>query len=469
MTATPRGFLGRVTMGMSGQAFSRLILAAYTILLVPLLIRAWGVDGYGQWIALTALASYMGLSNFGLVTTSANEIVIATGAGDEFRASRTFQMGVNLTVYIVLPVIVCFVLLFSLTPVSRWLNLTQIDPASARAIVACCGASLWFQTFRGVMVAALYATGSYGFTYYLQGALKLIELIGIACVVSVFGGTQLSAAVLITIITAIEALIIAMYAFRAAPWARIDLRVFDKTWLKTQVRPMIGFMVSNFATGGLMSQGPRVILSALLGGSAVAVYAIYGTAMRIVDQLLLTLVLPLEVEIAHNAGAGNLARIYRLILIGTHISWCLFVAVGVGLMCFGPLIFQLWTAGHVAFSYELMALYLCMSAANLLGRVGLHALTSTNRLFKPSIWILSSAVGALSLGAVLTTLFGVPGMVAGGIAGEFANSLIVIGAVAHWLGRAIAAMVGDLIDVKASVGELAVRCRSAWYRLRLLR
>jgi hypothetical protein len=458
--------LRRLTIGVSGQAFARLILAGYTVVLVPLLIRAWGVDGYGQWLALTALTSYMGLSNFGLVTTSANEMVIASGASDFVRAGHTYQVSVNLTIYIVLPIIALLVLLLSIVPVSRGLNLTQIDASSAHLIIAFSGAALWFQTLRGLMVAALYATGSYGYAYYVQGIMKLCELGGIAIIVSVFAGSQLSAAMVVTGVALLELLIIALSARRAAPWARLDLRVFDRTWMSKQAKPAIGFMVSNLATQGVMAQGPRIALGALLGGPAVAVYAIYGTAIRFADQLLLMLVLPLEVEIAHSAGRNDLRRIERLIIVGTHISWALFLAVASAIMVCGPWVFRVWTTGRIEFSYSLMALYICMSAANLQGRVSLHALISTNRLYGPSFVMLGVALSAVGLGALLTVPIGVGGMVIGGIVGEAVNSGIVLTAISTWLRRPLCTVFRDFLDFHSSISELRERSIALLRRFR---
>jgi O-antigen/teichoic acid export membrane protein len=466
MSPRQRGFLGRVAVGMSGQAFSRIIQAGYTILLVPLLIRAWGVDGYGQWIALTALTSYMGLSNFGLVTTSANEMVIASGAGDSLRARQTFQVSINLTIVVVLPLILLLVATLSLIPVSRGLHLSQINSSAARTIIACSGVTLWFQTLRGLMVAALYATGSYGFAYYVQGAMKLCELTGIALVVSFWAGSQVSAAIVVALIALVELLMIGVYARRAAPWARVDLRAFDRDWVRSQAKPALGFMVSNFATQGLMTQGPRVLLGALLGGPAVALYSIYTTAMKFVDQLLLTLVVPLEIEIAHASGRGDFKQIHRLIVYGTHIAWALFLCVAAGLLLLGPIVFRVWTTGRIEFNYSLIALFMCLSAANLQGRVSLHALISTNRLYGVSFLFLICASISLGLGALLTRLMGIDGMVLGGIVGEIINSAVVIVAVSYWLNKPPQSLLGDFFDFKGSFSQLRAKSLQAWGRLR---
>jgi O-antigen/teichoic acid export membrane protein len=392
-------------------------------------------------------------------------MVIQSGAGDSDNARRTFQASINVALYIVLPLIALFVALLSLAPVSRGLHLTQIGSRGARFIIALSGLSLWFQTLRGLMVAALYATGSYGFAYTVQGLIKLLELAGIALAVTLFSGTQVSAALIVAATSLLELCIIALYARAAAPWARLDLRRFDGAWLRAQFKPAFGFMLSNLATGGLMAQGPRVVLAATLGGPAVALYAIYTTAMRIVDQMLLSLVLPLEVEIARCAGRNDLRRIHQLVVVGTHVSWVLFALAAVVLTVAGPLIFRVWTGARIDFSLSLMLAFLAMSAANLTGRVSQHALISTNRLYGPSYFLFVSAALALVLGAVLARSFGVHGMVLGGIAGEVCNSIIALMATAAWLALPFPALLGDLLEVRASINELRSRSREIWSRV----
>src|SRR6476620_6224668 len=87
----------RFAAGMSGQAFGRLVMAAATVICVPLMLRAWGAAGYGEWIAITSLASYLSYSNFGIVTPAVNEIVMAAGANDLARGRRQLRMAISFT------------------------------------------------------------------------------------------------------------------------------------------------------------------------------------------------------------------------------------------------------------------------------------------------------------------------------------------------------------------------------------
>ena len=448
MAESKRGIGGRLSLGVSGQAFSRLIFAFYTVALIPVLIRAWGVGGYGQWIALTALASYMSFSNFGLVSTSANEMVMAAGANDHVRARRTFQMSLNLTFYIVLPLILVILAIAAVTPISKILRLTALSDSQVLLIITLIAAQFWLQTVRGLMVAALYATGSYGLGYYLAGAAKMIELIGIAVVVTFFHGSQVSAAAIMASVALLDLTIITLVTYRVAPWARIDLRAFDRSWVAAQAKPAIGFVLWNLSTMAVLIQGPRIVLATLLGGRAVAIYAIYGTAMRLMDQLLLMVVLPLEIEIAHSVGRKAIDQTYRLVGLGTQFSWALFILVASFLMLCGPLVFHFWTHGQVEFSYGLMALYLLMSACNQLGRVSAHALTSMNRLYGLSFITLAISLAALGLGALLTIPLKIPGMVIGGIVGELGASLVVIVVLTRWMGKPLSRFFIDQLDVR---------------------
>ena len=447
----------RLAGGVSGQAFSRVVNALYTVALVPILIRAWGLTGYGEWMALTAISSYFGLSNFGLVTTSANEIVMAIGAGDDARARRTFQMAVNLVLYIVLPLLAVIVALVAAVPLARILNFTTISQQEAVWIVVCCATQLWLQTLRGVVVAALYATGAYGFAYFLSGLTKLLELAAVAAIAGVLHGPQTSAATAIACVAVIDCAIILGFARAAAPWATFDFRVWDTAWLKSQIKPAIGFVISNLSSQGMIVQGPRVVLSAVAGGAAVGIYAVYGTAMRLVDQLLLMVALPLEVEIARNVGNGDMSRAYRLIVGGSQFGWIVFFAVALALLGAGPFIFHLWTHGRVAYSYILMASFLAMSAGNQVGRISAHALISSNKMYGPSIVALLGCAAALATGGALAARFGLEGMAAGVIAGELFFSLVAVVAVSRWFKRPVGDFFYQVLNWNAAFAELRLQ------------
>lgn len=458
----------RIILGVSGQATFRAVTALGSVLVIPALIHGWGVRGYGEWIVLTALISYMGYSNFGLVSTSMNEMIMASAAEDYKRAARVFQMSINIIVYVVSPLIFCFLILMAVTPALNMLKLTTIDHTDALLITAMVAGQFLLLTTRGILMAILYAGGSYGFVYYLLSGTKFCELVAISLGVALFGFHPLQAAAVSAGVALSEVAIISVLARRAAPWMTINLRVFDLDWVAVQARPAVGFALGNLATQGILIQGARIALNILLGGSAVAVYAIYGTAMRLVDQLLQMIALPLEVEMAHSLGRDDRGQTRRLVALGTQTSWLIFLGVGALLLLFGSTAFHWWTAGGIVFSRSFMALYLCISMANLLGRISNHALISTNRMYGPSFIMVACSLLAVGLGAALAVPFKVSGMVIGAVCGELANSAVALYFVSRLLNCPVVSLLRDMLDfrrsfveIKQHVGELIAHDRRA--------
>lgn len=459
MSGNQRGTAERLVLGVSGQVLSRVVSAANSVVLVPVLIHAWGLSGYGQWMALTALASFLSYSNFGLVATSAYEMVMAAGAGDDARARRAFQMSMNLAFYIVLPVVAVALLVAATVPLDRYLKLSEIGASAAFAILVLSGAQLWLQTVRSLFVAVLNATGSYGFGYSVNAGVKAAELAAVAGAVLVFHAQPLGVAAVLVGSAAAELAIVAVAGRRAAAWARLNLRTFDSSWLKAHIRPAIGFLASNLAIQTALVQGPRIVLAVVLGGQAVAIYSVYSTAMRLVDQLLMIVSGPLEVEVARSVGREESAKTFRLVVLGTQFAWIAFSGVALALLILGPWVFAVWTRGHVAFSYPLMGLVILMSGATQIGRVSILGLNSANRMYGPSFVMLGFAAIGLTAGAALAGPFGVAGVVAGSALGEAANSLYAIHLLGRWLERRTTDFFRDALNFKASLGELLGQLR----------
>jgi hypothetical protein len=441
-------------------------MALGSVLVIPALIHGWGVRGYGEWIALTALTSYMTYSNFGLVSTSMNEMIMASSAKDFARAAHVFQMSINLTLYIILPIIFLIASAIINTPVIDMMKLGTISKLDASWITILVASQFFFLTLRGILIAVLYTGGSYGFVYYVISGTKLTELIVIAVGASMFGFRPVQAAAVSASISIFEVCIIALLARRAADWMTLNLKVFDRSWIGRQAPPTLGFLLGNLATQGILLQGARIVLNVTLGGGAVAVYAIYGTAMRLVDQVLQMIAQPLEVEMAHSLGRNDPRRTRRLVAVGTQISWLIFSGVGLSLLLLGPVAFHWWTAGRIGFSRGFMALYLCMSMASLVGRISNHALISTNRMYGPSFLMVACSLAAVALGGALTVPFKLTGMVLGGILGETANSLVALLFAARLLGCSVGSLFADMVDFRRSFDDLWRHASAVFARYR---
>ncbi|CCD92763.1 membrane hypothetical protein [Bradyrhizobium sp. ORS 375] len=448
------GLARRLAIGLVGQGLWRLAMALNPILLVPVQISHWGLDLFGQWITLTALVSYLPYLNLGLVATATNDLIMAVAAGDRDRAQRSFQMSCNLALGLLPLILIVVVIALAVLPLARWFHLDGIGAGAVVLVFAFAAAQLCFETLRGLMAAVLYANGRYCAAYNIATAIKLVELTAAIGAIAGFGAQPVHIAGLTATTALIDLVVVTVVARKLAPWARVDWRRIDVGWLREQLRPALGFSAYNLATQGVMIQGPRLVLGALLGGSAVAVYAVYATAMRLVDQLFLTVMAPAGVEISHAAGRKDRTQLVRLVAFVVQLSLLAFAAVSLALMILGPVIFDWWTRHQVAFHHQLMILYLLMSGAGLPGRIAAQALISVNAMRKVAIITLAAAALSIALGAALVSASGLSGVLIGGIAGEAAISILLWRALQRWLALPLRDIMVEMTDLAGSFTRL---------------
>ncbi len=449
--------LNRFIVGMSGQVFARLIVAATAIALVPLMLRAWGVAGYGEWIAVTSLASYLGYSNFGFVTPAVNEIVMRAGAGEIDKASHQFRMSISFSLFVVCPIVLVVALGLSTLDFETRFHFTVLTNAECAVIIVACAANLMTETLRGVMVAPLYAQGAYGRVYFTDSLIRLAELIIVAALLLGWRTSAPTVAWTSAAVSVVNVLVTALFARLKAPWVSFLPHRLNTAWISRQVKPTLGFMMYNLGTQGVLVLGPRALLSVVSGGSAVAVYALYGTVMRVVDQIVWIFVAPLEVEMARSVGRGDLDRATKLIRVGTQGAWIVFIGVSLGIAMFAPHIFGIWTRHQITFEYHLLVLACAMFGCSNFGKVSAHALIATNRLYGTSFLIAIWSVLAVGIGVLLSLRSGVEGMFLGGIIGQLGVSLIAIFAVASWLKLSVWTLLFDFSTIRSTLDLLLRR------------
>jgi hypothetical protein len=441
--------LRRLALGASGQAFSRVMMALTAVVWPSLMLRAWGVGGYGEWVALTSVAAVLGLSDFGFVTPSVNEIVMTAGSGDLSAARSRLRRAISFVFLFVTPALLALALALAAIDYRSWFHFHVIDNPACVVVIAASVFGLLSRTFRGLFVAVLYANGDYGIAYACAGAVRSLELVVVAALLCVRAPPPTDIAIASAAIAALDLAAIMVLAARRVAWTSFAPERLDWAWLKRMIRPAFGFALANMGTQMVLIMGARIALGLVSGAPAVAIYALYGAMMRLVDQCVLTFLMPLEVEMAHSAGAGDLARTARLVRAGNHASRLVFAAIAAGLAIAGPFVFPIWTQGRVPFHYGVFALACLMSGSGQLGRVCAHALIATNRMYGPSFRMIVWAIVAVALGAALASRMGARGMLWGGVVGELGLSLIVTHAVSRWLKLPIAGLLLDPFSLRA--------------------
>src|SRR5450631_1903196 len=125
----------RLLRGFGATSLSPVVAAIIQLGSVPLLLHVWGAAKYGDWLLLSAVPSYLTLSDLGFGDASGSDMSMRVAANDREGALQTFQSSWVL----VTAMSIASFLLASLSvwwvPWQRWLKLFGVSSPQAATIL----------------------------------------------------------------------------------------------------------------------------------------------------------------------------------------------------------------------------------------------------------------------------------------------------------------------------------------------
>jgi O-antigen/teichoic acid export membrane protein len=157
-----RAIAERLSLGVGSAVVFQAVNAVQAIVLVPLFLRAWGAEGYGQWLALTALISYLAFADLGGQNYIANLLAVAYARGDRERFQRTLSEAISFFLTIGVVSFVALALIVALFTTMRVPVFERsIDRAEAEVLLVLGGRVLLLSMPGGVYATVYRATGLY--------------------------------------------------------------------------------------------------------------------------------------------------------------------------------------------------------------------------------------------------------------------------------------------------------------------
>lgn len=445
----------RVTSGIGGQAYARAAIILNTLAMIPVLLRFWGLETYGEWLALTSLASYLTLSNFGLSSAACMSMIRAVSEDAVPEAARTFQVSLNILIAVVLPIGMLLIWVTSALPLRNLLKIVTISQPAVMTILSLLLVQIIAMTVKGLYAGAINASGRYGAPNYVSGTIKMIELSAIVGAVAFCHVMPVAAALISAVAGILDLGVHVGLARYTSPWARIRLGAFDKVLFRKLIGPSVGHATIYVAVNSVVVQGPRIALSATLGPTAVAVFGVYSTLVRSMEHITNLIAPVLQLEFARNSGTRDGAVSSRQMVIhGSRFAVASFLA-GAGLIALSsPFVIPIWTGHKMAFDGDLLAILLATSFFTQLGRSGLAYLMGHNAVLRAAFVMLMLGLCGLGIGSTLTSFLDVSGMGLGFLVTEAVTTSCLIVFVAQGIGTSLLPFVRDQFDLFTAAKEI---------------
>jgi O-antigen/teichoic acid export membrane protein len=374
---------------------------------VPLLLHAWGAAKYGDWLILSAIPSYLSLTDLGFGDASGSDMTMRVAAGDRKGAIETFQSS-----WVLLTVVSLFVGLLATflvwrVPWHHWVKLSSLTDFQASAVVLVLGAYLLIGQQCGVFESGFRCDGNFA-TGSLFGTLSRLIETGLATAIGILTGSLLWAAAMYLVTRTVGTIAYALLLRRKSPWLPIGLS--DAKWsrIKELAAPALGFVALPLANA-ISIQGFTLLIASLLGSVAITQFSTMRTLTRVNFQLMTVIAWAMWPELSRAFGAGNVPLARTLHRRAYQAGLAISIVTGSVLWYCGPTLYHLWIRNAVRFDLSCFHILLFVTFANSLWFTSSVVPMSTNAHHRLTSIFVALSLLSLGLGWILVRQRGLSG------------------------------------------------------------
>ena len=399
----------RLLKSSAANVLSLVARVSEQLLLVPILLSAWSVERYGEWILLSALPTFLAMSDMGFITAGSNELARRASREDNGSVRRFYGWYAALCNVWGVALGGGLCLLAWLLPLNELFGLTVIPASEASIAFLFLAVGSLFSQNSLVLLAGLRVSGRYHQGLLVRAFFSFARLFLIAIAVLYAEAGPVGVAAISC------GGFLAAYLMERALVVRLKLRpVWVSLFRESEpIRPYLlmglEYMLMPLAQM-LVLQGMVIFVGTVLGAVAVAVFTTHRTLTRMVSSLLQIVSNPLTAEVGLLQRPEDLPELQRVLLLVSRITLWTSLLVVTGFFATGEWIFYSWTRNEVAYDSVLFSILLLATLSETIWRTLSSVRMGTNR-HRPLVWgYLFLTLSGLLMASVLVASFGLAGV-----------------------------------------------------------
>jgi O-antigen/teichoic acid export membrane protein len=374
---------------------SKLATVIIQLVQVPVFLKFWSVPLYGEWMIVTAVPSYLNISNMGFGEVAGNEMTMMMARDDREGALRAFQSCWWLIISICAACISLLATALCFFPAANLLRLHAISPTDTKWIIFYLGCSVLLGQLETLLQASYRCIARYAYGAFVKSAYSLIAF-GIMIVPVFFHGGPRAAALAFALANVFFTIILCFMVRHDIPWIRFGWSHASFAEIRRLAAPAIAFMA--FPVGNALNlQGTLMAVGYALGPTSVVVFGTARTVSRVALQMVQMVNNTFSPELSSSFGQKNIQLIRTLHRRACQIALFIALLIVLLMLTIGPWFLTHWTRGHVPPSRPLLAILLTVVAFYALWSTSSVLLSSTNQHQKLAVYYI--------LGTSITIVF----------------------------------------------------------------
>ena len=272
---------GRMARGVLANIYDKGAITFVQLLTIPLLTGVWGADGYGVWLMLLTVPTYIALSDLGFGTAAGVVLIQCISEGKADRANTVLHSTIA---FVMGTVMIAAILAFSF---AIWFSLNadvtgpfpREEVALAIVLITCYALVL---TQMNIVTVVYRATHKYAFAMIFSGTWILLE--GFSLVFLSSHGFGLVHAALAFFLIRLAGYIIFIAILKAKePWVHVGVCLAQRETIRCLANPSAASMGLTLATAASL-QGMVLALGITGGPAVVAIFGAARTLSRAPDR-----------------------------------------------------------------------------------------------------------------------------------------------------------------------------------------
>jgi O-antigen/teichoic acid export membrane protein len=350
----------RVRRRFTAVFVGRGLIAARQVMIIPLMLRAWGADYYGAWLILSSIPTFMAMSNLGVGTSARSRGTLEVAAGHISEARSTIKLGTTIVAAVgLIAVLVGYVGVNLFSEPQSPLHIVE----HASAVVAVLMATTFIQMLAAPLDAVWIGSGRAAFSQNSFNLLNIATIASMAGLLSM-GSSAITMSLVLLTITVLWAGTYIFLSRRALALLSLDndrpvRRPNPKRNVVDLVWQGLGYQAGSLWQA-ILFQGSIVVAGTLLGTAGAALWGSMRAVVRSGNQFLELIgqTAAPEFQLAYaQKNYDKLGKDYRLALLA---GLAVASSMVVFLLIFGRPIFDWWTHNSFHLSYSAWTV-LCLS------------------------------------------------------------------------------------------------------------
>lgn len=413
----------RFRRGLAVTFLTQIFSAADRVFLVPLFLRAWGTDGYGHWLTLTAFVSYLMLLDLGAQGFIGNSLTIAYVEGDITGFRKYVSDSWALFLVICTCIFIVLVIVLALPGVSipgRGHAMTLND----RMVLGFMGTSYLIMVFSGVTTTLYRATGRYALGQMLSTIWIMVQFSALALGL-VLRISTLTYALVFLCIWLLRASFFLWHLSHIIPEIRgIKINVGNAIGGRFLLGGSLFFWLISVAAS-INQQGIILVLAATVSPVGVVIYSAHRTVAGLLRYPFQMIQAPLWPELSILGGQQEQKRLQEVSLMATRAIIFISGYLSLFLLVWIPIIFEFWTDSQIRLHSPLLGMFIFQTLLFTGWSSSGWPLLATNRHRFIAIWDTLNAGVTIGLALLLSEKAGIYGVALATLLGDITCGLLI--------------------------------------------